>query len=90
VGEGASLMGLRPFFLPLFTGVRGIEQPVEKLLNALLRALFEGSTPRYCSVLAVFPECLDTIWPIEGSDSDFFNRLMSSANFALTALKSWI
>ncbi len=58
----------------------GKYQPVEKPLRAPLRALFEGPAPRFCSVLAVFPERLDTIWSIDRSDSDFFNRLVPSTH----------
>jgi len=62
------------------SGLPRTRQPVEKLLHAPLRALFEGSTPRFCSVLAVFAERLDTIWSIERSDSEFFNRLEPSTH----------
>jgi hypothetical protein len=41
--------------------VLGISQRVEKLLGARLRASIEAKAPRFCSVLAVFSECLDTI-----------------------------
>jgi hypothetical protein len=74
--------------MPLFHEVaqlRRILQPVEKLLHAHLGALIEDSAPQFCSVLAVFFERIDAIRSIGRSDSDFFNRLGYSANFAVTA-----
>src|SRR5829696_95923 len=45
---------LRPFFLPLFTEVRGRGQPVEKPLRALFCSRFGGRIRRFCSVFALF------------------------------------
>jgi hypothetical protein len=61
-------------------GLPRINQPVEKLLHAPLRALFEGLTARFRSVLAVFLERFDTMWSMDRSNTDFFNRLNPSTH----------